>query len=86
MNKILKYLAAALLFSFSVSSHAAQVSDELAHKVLTEGEPIASGSTGSNDDEIYLISSLRYRGEIYLCWITYQRWDDAVRLSCFDKH
>ena len=84
MKKVLKYLAAALLFSFSVSSHAAKVSDELAHKVLTEGEPIASGDTGSDDDEVWLISSLRYRGEIYFCRINWEKWGKTVTSWCFD--
>ena len=84
MNKILKYLAAALLFSFSVSSHAAQVSDELAHKVLTEGEPIASGSTGSSTSQVWLFSSFRYRGEIYFCRINFDKLGKNVESWCFD--
>ena len=87
MNKMLKYLVVAVLFSFSVSGHAAQVSDELAHKVLTEGEPIASGDTGYDDDNIWLFSSLRYKGEIYFCQINFNKNYGKKNVSawCFDK-
>ena len=89
MKKVLKYLVAAVLFSFSISSHAKQVSDELAHKILTEGEPIASGDTGYDDDKIWLSSALRYRGEIYFCEIIFVKsylTGRNVEAWCFDKH
>ena len=84
MKKVLKYLVAAVLFSFSVSGHAKLVSDELAHKVLTEGEPIASGRTGSSNSEVWLFSSFRYRGEIYLCRINFDTLGKYVESWCFD--
>jgi hypothetical protein len=85
MKKVLKYLAAALLFSFSVSSHAAKVSDELAHKILTEGEPIDSGRAGGNGNQDWLATFVRFRGEIYFCRITFGDSDGAVRSWCWDK-
>jgi len=84
MKKLLKYLAAALLFSFSVSSHAERVSNELASRVVHEGEPIASGSTGSDDGNVWLITSLRYAGLIYFCRINWEKWGKTVTSWCFD--
>ena len=84
MNKVLKYLAAALLFSFSVSGHAEKVSNEVASKVLHNGEPIASQRGGWDDDNIWLITSLRYAGLIYFCQINFSKSAEQVSYWCYD--
>ena len=84
MKKVLKYLVVAALFSFSVSGHAAQVSDELASRVVHEGEPIASGSSGFDEDNIWLITSLRYAGLIYFCQINLSKSAAQVSYWCYD--
>jgi len=84
MNKMLKYLVVAVLFSFSVSGHAEKVSSVLAHQVLTQGEPIASGDTGFDDGNIWLITSLRYAGLIYFCQINFSKSAEQVSYWCYD--
>ena len=84
MNKVLKYLAAALLFSFSVSGHAELVSPAVASMVVHNGEPIASGSSGSDDGNIWLITSLRYAGLIYFCQINFSKSAEQVSYWCYD--
>ena len=88
MNTMLKYLAVAVLFGFSVSSHAAQVSDELARKVLAKGEPIASGRNGFDPDRnvTWAQTALRYQGEVYVCQIDLNLINNRVHAFCLDKH
>jgi hypothetical protein len=87
MKKVLKYLAAAVLFSFSVSSHAEQVSSELAQKILTEGEPIASGKNGFDSDSnvTWAQAALRFDREIYVCQININLTYSRVHAFCFDQ-
>jgi len=84
MNKMLKYLVVAVLFSFSVSGHAERVSNEVASEVVHNGEPIASGSSGSDDGNIWLITSLRYAGLIYFCQINFSKSAKQVSYWCYD--
>ena len=84
MNKMLKYLVVAVLFSFSVSGHAERVSNELASKVVHNGESIASGSSEFDDGNIWLITSLRYAGLIYFCQINFSKSAEQVSYWCYD--
>jgi hypothetical protein len=85
MKKVLKYLVVAVLFSFSVSSHADEVTIEYAHKILTEGEPIASGSSEIIDNGLWLSSALRYRGQIYYCRIVLEISSKDIGYQCFNN-
>ena len=87
MNKKLRYLVVAVLFCFSVSSNAKPVSSELAQKILTEGEPIASGKNGFVDHDNYswVQAALRFNGEIYVCQINLWLTNKRVDALCFDQ-
>ena len=85
MNKILKYLVVAVLFSFSIIGYAGDVSSELANKVLVEGEPIASGASQATQYQgSWMQMALRYRGQIYVCQISLKYDDNRVTALCFD--
>ena len=86
MKKMLRYLVAAVLFSFSIVGYAGDVSSELANKVLAEGEPTASGYTGFEQYKCsFMQMALRYRGQIYVCQITLAYEErNRVRAMCFD--